>query len=459
MHVERLGATMRDIAMFFAMLALVPLAFKNSYNAYLLWGWTALLSPVYYLFGFMQGLRYNLIFAAIAIGLWLLGKVDLKGKISANSSTLLLIAFTFHVSLSALFGYDNNPWNVQVYEGFVKAMFFVLMMPIFVSTRLRIHALVVVICLALGFHGVVEGLKLISSGGAHKVRGIETSMLSDNNHFAVGMGMVLPLLIFLMIHLKAQIAKYAAAAGLILTVLAIVATHSRGGFLCISVVGLWYAFTARRKVFSFFLLAVISFLAFQMAPEEWFSRIETIKTADADESFMGRVIAWKVSTAVALVNPIFGGGLHAIQAAPVWQEFIYKLDFLSFISTPLPDAQHPRAAHSIYFEILGDLGLVGLLLFISIIINAFLTAARIRKLTTGEENLIWARDLADALRLALVAYCIGGAGVSLGYLELFYVIVMLLAVLHNHIQAFSGVVNKKSAQSSLSLNRNMNLDG
>lgn len=450
---------MRDIAMFCAMLALVPLAFKNSVNAYLLWGWTALLSPVYYLFGFMQGLRYNLMFAAIAIGLWLLGKVDLKGKVSANSTTLLLIAFSFHVSLCALFGYDNNPWNIQVFEGFAKSMFFVLMMPIFVSTRLRIHALVMVVCLALGFHGVVEGLKLIASGGAHKVRGIETSMLSDNNHFAVGVAMVLPLLVFLVLNLKDQIAKYAAVAGLVLTVLAVVATHSRGGFLCISVVGIWYAFTARRKGLSFFLLALVSFLAFQMAPDEWFSRIETIKSADTDESFMGRVIAWKVSTAVAFSNPVFGGGLHAIQAAPVWQEFIYKIDFLSFIATSLPNESYPRAAHSIYFEILGDLGFMGLLLFLSLIANAFITAGRIRRLAAGKDNLTWARDLADALRLALVAYCIGGAGVSLGYLELFYMIVMLLAVLHQHILHVSDVEMTSSGLAGRSLNRNTSLAG
>lgn len=86
---------MRDVMMLGAMMVLVPMAFANTFNAYLLWGWTALLSPTFYLFGFMQGLRYNLLFAAIALGLWMIGKLDMKGKFSANGTTVLLTVLQF----------------------------------------------------------------------------------------------------------------------------------------------------------------------------------------------------------------------------------------------------------------------------------------------------------------------------------------------------------------------------
>jgi probable O-glycosylation ligase (exosortase A-associated) len=425
---------MRDIAMFLAMLALVPLAFMNSFNAYLLWGWTAMLSPAFYLFGFMQGLRYNLIFGVIALSLWMLGKVDLKGKLSANSTTILLGAFTLHVSLSALFSYENNYWNLTYYEGFIKSVIFALLMPVFVTTRLRLHALVLIICLAIGFHGVVEGLKMIASGGSHKVRGIPTTMMSDNNHFAVAMCMVMPILVYLMHNLKDRLARFGAMAGLGLTLLAVIGTSSRGGFLCLAVLAVWYALTSRRKILASVLVILLAVLTVQLAPDSWFERMESIKTAEEDSSFMGRVIAWKVSTAVALANPIVGGGLHAIQSTQVWQEFMYRTDLLSFFPTPRPGLV-PRAAHSIYFEILGDLGFVGLGLFLLLIVNAFLTARSIRKLVSGRPELQWARDLSDALKLSLLAYSVGGAGVSLGYFDLFYVLIMLLEALRQHVIA------------------------
>ncbi|MDZ4313858.1 MAG: putative O-glycosylation ligase, exosortase A system-associated [Azonexus sp.] len=423
---------MRDIAMFLAMLVMVPLALSKSFNAYLLWGWTAMLSPVFYMFGFMQGLRYNLIFAAITIGLWMLGKVDLKGKQSTNTTTVLMIAFTIQVTCSAFLGYDGNPWNWFTYENFIKSVTFALVMPLFVTTRLRLHALVLVICLALGFHGVVEGLKMISTGGTRKVVGIPTTMMSDNNHFAVGMCMLMPILVYVMLHLKSRLGRFAAMAGLGLTLLAVVGTNSRGGFLCLAVLAIWYALTSRRKILASVLVMLLAFIALQIASDSWFDRMESIKTAGQDTSFMGRVIAWKISTAVGLANPIFGGGLHAIQAAPVWHDFMYRIDFLSFISTPAVEG-FPRAAHSIYFEIFGDLGVLGFTLFVGLIINAFNTARHIRKLVSDRPDLQWAHDLSDSLRLALIAYCVGGAAVSLGYFELFYVLVMLLEVLKQHL--------------------------
>lgn len=428
---------MRDIAMLLAMFALVPLAFANSFNAYLLWGWTALLSANFYLYGFMQGVRYNFLFAGIALALWMLGKVDFKGKLSSNPTTILFAAFTVQVTLSAIFGTADNIWNWQVYEGFIKAIVFVMMMPIFVTTKLRLHAFVLIVCLALGFHGVVEGLKMLATAGGHKVHGIPTSMMSDNNHFAVGMAMLLPILVYLMQHLQNRTARLAAMTGLGLTVLSIVGTNSRGGFLCLAVVGMWYAITARRKVLSISLAFLLAVLAVYLAPDSWFDRIETISSAQDDFSFMGRVTAWKVSAAIALSNPFFGGGLHAIQSLPVWQEFTQRIDFLSFIITPPPEP-FARAAHSIYFEVLGDLGFVGFILFIGLIVNAFLTARHIRRLVIGQSELLWARDLSDGLRLALVAYCVGGAAVSLAYLELFYVVLMLLEVLRQHVLATLG---------------------
>lgn len=425
---------MRDVMMLGAMMVLVPLAFANTFNAYLLWGWTALLSPTFYLFGFMQGLRYNLIFAAITLGLWMIGKLDMKGKFSANGTTVLLTVFTIHVTISAIVGYDGNPWNWVTYENFIKSAIFVLLIPVFVTTRLRLHALVLMVCLALGFHGVVEGLKMVASAGTHKVRGIPTTMMSDNNHFAVGMCMVMPILVYLMLNLKDRLARFAAMSGLGLTVLAVMGTSSRGGFLSLAVLAIWYALTSRRKILGAFLVVVLAFLALQLAPDSWFERMESIKSAEQDTSFMGRVIAWKISAAVGLANPVFGGGLHAVQSAPVWHEFMYRTEFLSFISTPAPEP-YPRAAHSIYFEILGDLGVLGFTLFIGLIINAFLTARRIRKLVVGRPELLWARDLSDALKLALVAYCVGGGGVSLGYFDLFYVVIMVIEALRQHVLA------------------------
>lgn len=113
---------------------------------------------------------------------------------------------------------------------------------------------------------------------------------------------------------------------------------------------------------------------------------------------------------------------------------MYRIEFLSFIWTP-PPLPYARAAHSIYFEILGDLGFVGLSLFLAMIANAFLTARKIRQMVAHRPELVWARDLSDALRLGLIAYCVGGGGVSLAYLDLFYMTIMLMEVIRLRVAA------------------------
>lgn len=418
---------MRDLVMFAGMLVMLPLALTNGFVAYLFWGWTALFSPLYYLYGFMQPIRYNLVFAIITILLVMLGRIKQRGQFTQNRTSTLLVIFFIHSILCALLSRADNVWNWDIFENFAKSMVFCLMMPLLVTGRLRIHAFVVMLALGLGFHGIVEGLKVVVTGGAHRVTGL-TTMMSDNNHFAVGMVMVMPLLFYLYFHSEKKMAKLAAASTILLTALSIMGTQSRGGFLCLSIVLGWYVLTSRRKFFSLFVMTLVGGVILYFAPDSWFDRMDSIQNADENTSFLGRVIAWKVSTALAFDYPIFGGGFHAIQSFSIWMEYINKIDFLSFITTPAPEYS-PRAAHSIYFEILGDLGFLGLGLFIALLVNGFYTARDIRQLVASNASLIWARDLSDGLRLGLVAYCIGGAAVSLGYFELFYVSLMFLEVL------------------------------
>jgi probable O-glycosylation ligase (exosortase A-associated) len=170
-------------------------------------------------------------------------------------------------------------------------------------------------------------------------------------------------------------------------------------------------------------------LVLQLAPEKWNERMSTIQTAEADKSFMGRVTAWKVSSAIAVDNPVFGGGFRALQSHPVWNRYKDQQGLLGSVDTP-ELTRTGVAAHSIWFEVLGDQGFVGLFLFIALIVNAFMTRRAVWRLVRqngpGER---WAGDLADMLAAALLAYVVAGSLLSAAYFELPYVCFMLMEVL------------------------------
>lgn len=424
---------MRDLAVFLAILVCIPSILRNPFAAFIIWGWTVAISLNYYLYGFMISMRLNLTFAVITLTLIMLGKLKQQQPWPTTFTSVLVLWFCIHVSLSALFAYSPNPLNSEYWLIFFKSMAYCLLIPLVLTTRLRFHAFTIMYGTGLAFHGVLEGLKLIATGGGHRVTGLPGTMMGDNNHLAVALAMVLPLVFYLYQYSKNHLVKIAFISGFIITIIAIIATQSRGGFISLIAVGVWLIKSSRRKVLVSFVAILGFFLVINVAPPSWFSRMESIQTAGEDNSFMTRVAAWKISSAIALSNPVFGGGFHAIQAPSVWNEFKNSQGMLGFLTTP-PPRLAPAAAHSIYFEVLGDHGMVGLLLFLGILLGTFNNCFKIRKLIKSNKELIWARDLSDMLGVSVVAYAVGGAAVNLGYFEIYYSIVMAIIALRIYIE-------------------------
>jgi len=99
---------------------------------------------------------------------------------------------------------------------------------------------------------------------------------------------------------------------------------------------------------------------------------------------------------------------------------------------------HPKAAHSIYFEVMGDTGIVGLLIFLSILGQSLWSRFQIvRMIDRANTQLAWARDMADMLMVSLVAYLVGGSVASLGYFEVVYMLIMLMELLRLHVKRLS----------------------
>lgn len=424
---------MRDMVLFGAMLFLVPLGMANAFIAYLLCGWVSMLSPAYYLYGFMDDVRFNLIFAVITIGALLVGRDRFKNRLGyLNPTVVLMLLFMIHGILCALFAYPGNPLNETLAIQFVKTLIYCLLAPLLLTTRFRLHALLLMLALGLGFHGVVEGLKVIKSGGGHRPLGIPSSMMSDNNQLAVAMVMALPIFFYLYQYSQRKLVRIAFLCTIALTVTCVLGTMSRGGLVGLLALALWFVLTSRHKVAALSLIVVLGVGTIALAPERMFSRVGTIQEIETDTSFMGRVSAWKISSAVAMRNPAFGGGFHAIQYTPTWDMYRYEQGFLGWVRTPPPD-ERGKAAHNIFFEVLGDLGFIGLGLFGLLFLNAFRARAEIRRLTKGGRWL-WARDMSDMLFLALFAYMVSGSAVSMAYFEPFYVLLMAMEMLRQWVR-------------------------
>lgn len=418
---------MRDLVVLGFMLVFGSLAVQQVFIGYLLWGWAGLIAINYYLYGFMSGMGYVQIFAVITLIALVLKKNSGLKKFQFNRTTILMLLFVVHGFLSALFAYPGLDRNWELFGNLAKTILFCLFMPMVVGNRFRIHAMVVMIALAISFHGALDGLKFLASGGGHHAQPLKK--FGDNNHLALILLMVLPFLYYAYQVSEKKIVRWGFLAALPLIVLAVVATHSRGALVGMLAVALWIILKSQKKILGVVLVSLCALMVIQLAPQKWSQRMETMQTADQDASLMGRVAAWKVSSAIALANPILGGGFRAVQSHPVWNQFKDSPGFLGFVETPTLN-RSGVAAHSIWFEIVGDQGILGLVLFVVLIANTFVTRREIWKLVkkNGPQNR-WAGDLADMVGASMLAYVVSGSLLSAAYFELPYICMMLMEVI------------------------------
>jgi probable O-glycosylation ligase (exosortase A-associated) len=202
---------------------------------------------------------------------------------------------------------------------------------------------------------------------------------------------------------------------LVLAFIAVVGTHSRGALLGLVATGglLWWR--SERKLPSAAILGVGVCVALLAMPPAWFDRMESIGSALEDRSFQGRLLAWEFAVNVAN-DRLTGGGIKATEIPR----------FFQFYSPEAADFGKPlAAAHSIYFQVLGDHGYIGLVLYLTLLGAAALNLQWVRTRTRGVPELRWAFQLASALQVSLLAYLVTGAALSMAYTDLLMALLAL----------------------------------
>ena len=87
----------------------------------------------------------------------------------------------------------------------------------------------------------------------------------------------------------------------------------------------------------------------------------------------------------------------------------------------------PLAAHSIYFQVLGEHGFIGLFLYLIILAAAFLRCSRIISVTVRRSGATFGpRSSYRDHRRACSVFCVAGAALSMAYYDLFIIDVALL---------------------------------
>lgn len=420
---------MRDIALFFGFFAMLLMGqvFRYPHVGLLLWCWAALVIPSFFSYGFASSIPYNKIVAIITLLAWLLSREP--KTLPANRTLFFLALFGIWGTISALTAISSTDDAIREWENFIKVLVFSFAVAGLMTSKERITALLYAAILSLGFHGVVAGAKFISSGGTSHIYGPGLSIIGDNNHFALAMIVLIPIIFYLYLQSTHRYIKFALAGTLLLALSTIMGTSSRGALIGIVSLGGFAFFRSPNKLRNALIAVPLIIAAISFAPQQWTNRMDTVSTANEDQSFMGRVIAWKQSTLIAFDHPVFGGGFHAVQDFEIWTKYSQEFHKLNFVPTDPPNPVHAFAAHSIYFQTLGDLGFFGLGIFLCILFSSWRNASVTILASRSRPELHWAGQLSKALQYSLFAYAVSGAALNMAYFDLMYMIFAILIAL------------------------------
>ncbi|MGH7311427.1 MAG: putative O-glycosylation ligase, exosortase A system-associated, partial [Candidatus Rokuibacteriota bacterium] len=245
----------------------------------------------------------------------------------------------------------------------------------------------------------------------------EGSFIGDNNGLALGLIMIVPLLYFLARDEPRRWLRGVLRITLVMSIAAVPFTYSRAGFLGLVVVLFMLIGRTRWKWFAMTTAAVASPVVLSLLPQRWFDRISTILTYSEDGSAISRLTAWGVSWGVALDNPLFGGGFRVLPHPEVWAAYA-------------PDwTGRAYNAHSIYFEVLGEHGFIGFLLFFGLLGSTFLSMRSIFRQVRQRADLLWLLNYSYMVETALLAYLVSGAFYNLASFDLVYFLVGVAIIL------------------------------
>ncbi|MBK6597004.1 MAG: putative O-glycosylation ligase, exosortase A system-associated [Proteobacteria bacterium] len=411
---------MRDLILIMIVLGSLPVILMRPWVGIMMWNWLGFMNPHRFTWGF----AFDFPFSALVALATLAGLVFTRDRRMLVNSGVLWVWLIWIVWMNVTTLFALIPGDaVPQWDKVMKIQFFALLAMVLVYKPEHIKTLVWVITGSLAFYGIKGGFFAIETAAGERVYGPRGSFFEDNNAMGLVLVMTVPLLRWVQLQIQEKWARLAVLGAILLTLLAAFATFSRGALLAaVGVLGMLALRGRQRIALGAAMVLVVPFLIMAM-PDKWMARMMTIEDYQSDGSAMGRINAWWFAFNLAK-DHFFGGG---------FETFDPQL-FMQY--APNPTQFHD--AHSIYFEVLGEHGFVGLVLFLALGALTLLTAQSVtRKIQNAPadkaKELHWCFDLASMIQVSLIGYAIGGAFLGLAYFDLLYALIGLLLIVKRYV--------------------------
>ncbi|SBT08838.1 Wzy family polymerase, exosortase system type 1 associated [Candidatus Accumulibacter aalborgensis] len=411
---------MRDILITAIIFGLLPFILRSPRLGVYVWAWLSLMLPHRAAFGFARTMPFGQVVAITTMVSFLFSRE--RRPFPVNSVTVVYVGLMLWMSFTSLFAL--NTWEVVFDRWLFVLKIHVALYVTFMLIRGRqqIQTLIWVVALSLGFYGIKGGIWTVLTGGGGRVWGPSGGMAAENNALGLALVVLLPLFYYLQQVSTRRIVRLGLVFCLVVITFSILGSQSRGALLALVSMASLLGFKGNRPVLTISLLACTLAAAVLFMPDSWSGRMKSIETYEEDQSAMSRVYTWKTLWALALDRPWVGGG------------FVVDTPEVFAVYAPAEGAGvyhggQAFVAHSIYFQMLGEHGFPGLILFVLLGVTTWRTAARLARQTRDHpEYGSWVPLLMRMAQVSLAGFAVGGAFLSLAHFDLIYYVISFVVL-------------------------------
>ncbi len=367
----------------------------------------------------------------------ILGRIFLLGKPALNwvRPAVLLAAYGIVRAASLLYADDFAPAQEAMID-YTKDAIVALIVVLLLANGTMLRRVLWSLLWAGLFLGTISTLQYLTGSfdrtyfgfGQAAIMNIIGSMddfriggpLGEPNTYAQFMLPLIPLAMDRFVHEKKLLLRLLALWALLVVVLAVVFTFSRGALLSmvvmVGIMVLRHPPKPRDIMIAILMLAVL----FPFVPPQYLDRMATLldflpgaeAATEQEVSFRGRTSELTVGWLMFRDHPLLGVGLHNYPSN--YQRYSRELG--------LDPRREARAPHSLYLEIMSELGLLGIATFGALLWNMFVGMYRARTALQANGKEEYAEMLAS-LSIGLVGYLTAAVFLHAAYPRFFWLLV------------------------------------
>jgi probable O-glycosylation ligase (exosortase A-associated) len=410
----------RDLAFVGFLFLLLAISFRRPFLFVLTYAYIDIVAPQRLTYLLLNSIPISMITVGLAIACW--AALDDKRDVRVAPRQLLMLMLLGYCYWTT--GHADFPVDAQFkWEWVWKALAFAIFLPLTLRTKLRIEALLLFMVLSAGTIIVTGGLKTVLSGGGY---GQLNLMVDNNSGLYEGSTIstvaiaIIPLILWFTRHGTIFAPDWRVKAFCYCLVFACllipIGTSTRTGLLCIGLLAVLALRDVKRRFLYLGGAALLGVMAIPFLPASFTERMSTIKTYQADASASTRLAVWMWTLDYVKTNPT-GGGFEAYRQNKIrYDKVKVEGDASNATVQRELEVDAGRAYHSAYFEMLGEQGWPGLILWLMINLGGLFRMEvlryRYRKPAEGEE---WIPPLASALQVAHIIYLFGALFIGIAF--------------------------------------------